>query len=429
MKTFSIPLPPSTKIAVVGLGYVGLPLAFALSKKFDVLGFDISLKRISELNAGVDATKEFSKKEVADTKIHFTSSDHDLKTADIYIIAVPTPVNQELIPDLGMLISASKTVGKCLAKGDIVIYESTVYPGATEEECLPVLEKTSGFKMNKDFFLGYSPERINPSDKIHKIDNITKVVSGSDEYSLEIIDELYSSIINAGTYKVNSIKVAEAAKVIENTQRDLNIALINEFSKIFALLDLDTEEVLKAAETKWNFIPFRPGLVGGHCIGVDPYYLTYKAQQVGYDPQVILSGRVVNDHMPNFIADRLLNTLNHLMFDVPNSLILILGYTFKENCNDVRNTKVHDLAVTLSNSVNIVNIFDPLMNNEQVNSLSDINFIDYPEINKYDAIIIAVGHQAFLELGINKIREFCKPNGLIYDLKYLFPPESVDLRL
>jgi UDP-N-acetyl-D-galactosamine dehydrogenase len=429
MKSFRSPLPNSTKVAVVGLGYVGLPLAFALSKKYNVLGFDISSQRIAELNAGLDTTKEFSKKEVADSKIHFTNSNYDLKTAEIYIIAVPTPVNQELIPDLGMLISASEDVGKFLTNGNIVVYESTVYPGATEEECLPVLEKASGLKINQDFFLGYSPERINPSDTVHKINNITKVVSGSNEYSLKVINELYTSIIDAGTYMVNSIKVAEAAKVIENTQRDLNIALINEFSKIFSHLGLDTEEVLKAAETKWNFIPFRPGLVGGHCIGVDPYYLTYKAQQVGYDPQVILSGRVVNDHMPYFIADSLLNKLNNLSFDVANSHILVLGYTFKENCNDIRNTKVHDLALTLSNRVNMVNVFDPLINNEQANSLTEINFIDYPEVNKYDAIIIAVGHQAFLELGIKKIREFCKQDGLIYDLKYLFPPESVDLRL
>ena len=429
MKRFSIPLPIDTKIAVVGLGYVGLPLAIALSKKFDVLGFDISTQRIAELNLGLDTTNEFSEREVINSKIHFTYSNQDLKAADIYIIAVPTPVNEELIPDLGMLINASECVGKFLSKGNIVIYESTVYPGATEEECLPVLERASGLIFNEDFFLGYSPERINPSDRVHKIENITKVVSGSNEYSAKIINEMYSSVIDAGTYMVKSIKVAEAAKVIENTQRDLNIALINECSKIFSILGLDTEEVLKAAETKWNFIPFRPGLVGGHCIGVDPYYLTYKAKQVGYNPQVILSGRAVNDDMPRFIADNLLCILDKSLPDINYSHILILGYTFKENCNDIRNTKVYDLALILKEKVSRVDVLDPVMNKEEYAPISNINFIDYPEINKYHAIVVAVAHQEFIELGVEKIREFCKPNGLIYDLKYIFPSELVDLRL
>jgi len=427
MKRFSIPLSGSIKVAVVGLGYVGLPLAIALSRKFDVLGFDISSERITALKKGSDATNEFSEKELIESKINFTSLSDDLKLADIYVIAVPTPVNKELIPDLSMLMNASERVGSCLSKGNIVIYESTVYPGATEEECLPVLEKISGLKLNVDFFLGYSPERINPSDKIHKIENITKVVSGSDEYSMKVIDALYSSIIDAGTYLVKSIKVAEAAKVIENTQRDLNIALVNEFSKIFSMLDLDTEEVLKAAETKWNFISFRPGLVGGHCIGVDPYYLTYKAEKLGYDPQVILSGRAINDQMPIFIADKLLNTLNKSLSDIKN--ILILGYSFKENCNDIRNTKVHDLVQSLQMRASKVDVFDPVINIKEASYISEIDFIDYPEINKYDGVIIAVGHKQFLEIGIHKIREFCKPNGLIYDLKHLFPADLVDLRL
>ena len=429
MDRIALPLPSSAKIVVMGLGYVGLPLAMAFSKKFKVLGFDISTQRVDDLKQGIDVTNEFSASELELSDIEFSSNSKDIFDADFYIISVPTPVNQDLEPDMSMLISASKLVGQNAKGGSFVIYESTVYPGATEEVCLPVLEKYSGLKLNESFFLGYSPERINPSDKIHKLDNIIKVVSGSNEYASKIIDALYSSIISAGTYLVKSIKVAEAAKVIENTQRDLNIALINEFAQIFTKLDIDTEDVLKAAETKWNFLSFRPGLVGGHCIGVDPYYLTYKSQQVGYNPRVILSGREINDGMASFISDIFLSKLKQISIPLNQAKILILGYSFKENCNDMRNTKVYDLVLDLKTKVQEVAVFDPVIDALAASQVNDIDFIGSPEYKYYDGIILAVAHNNFKELGVDRIRSFCKDGGIIYDLKHLLPANKVDLRL
>lgn len=429
MDRIALPLPSSAKIVVMGLGYVGLPLAMAFSKKFKVLGFDISTQRVDDLKQGIDVTNEFSASELELSDIEFSSNSKDIFDADFYIISVPTPVNQDLEPDMSMLISASKLVGQNAKEGSFVIYESTVYPGATEEVCLPVLEKYSGLKLNESFFLGYSPERINPSDKIHKLDNIIKVVSGSNEYASKIIDALYSSIISAGTYLVKSIKVAEAAKVIENTQRDLNIALINEFAQIFTKLDIDTEDVLKAAETKWNFLSFRPGLVGGHCIGVDPYYLTYKSQQVGYNPRVILSGREINDGMASFISDIFLSKLKQISIPLNQAKILILGYSFKENCNDMRNTKVYDLVLDLKTKVQEVAVFDPVIDALAASQVNDIDFIGSPEYKYYDGIILAVAHNNFKELGVDRIRSFCKDGGIIYDLKHLLPANKVDLRL
>lgn len=429
MDRIALPLPSSAKIVVMGLGYVGLPLAMAFSKKFKVLGFDISTQRVDDLKQGIDVTNEFSASELELSDIEFSSNSKDIFDADFYIISVPTPVNQDLEPDMSMLISASKLVGQNAKEGSFVIYESTVYPGATEEVCLPVLEKYSGLKLNESFFLGYSPERINPSDKIHKLDNIIKVVSGSNEYASKIIDALYSSIISAGTYLVKSIKVAEAAKVIENTQRDLNIALINEFAQIFTKLDIDTEDVLKAAETKWNFLSFRPGLVGGHCIGVDPYYLTYKSQQVGYNPRVILSGREINDGMASFISDIFLSKLKQISIPLNQAKILILGYSFKENCNDMRNTKVYDLVLDLKTKVQEVAVFDPVIDTLAASQVNDIDFIGSPEYKYYDGIILAVAHNNFKELGVDRIRSFCKDGGIIYDLKHLLPANKVDLRL
>ena len=429
MDRIALPLPSTAKIVVMGLGYVGLPLAMAFSKKFNVLGFDISTQRVDDLKQGIDVTNEFSASELELSDIEFSSNSKDIFDANFYIISVPTPVNKDLEPDMSMLISASKLVGQNAKEGSFVIYESTVYPGATEEVCLPVLEKYSGLQLNKNFFLGYSPERINPSDKIHKLENIIKVVSGSNEYASKIIDALYSSIISAGTYLVKSIKVAEAAKVIENTQRDLNIALINEFAQIFSKLDIDTEDVLKAAETKWNFLSFRPGLVGGHCIGVDPYYLTYKSQQVGYNPQVILSGREINDGMASFISDIFLSKLKQTSIPLNQAKILILGYSFKENCNDTRNTKVCDLVLNLKTKVQEVSVYDPVIDTLKASHDNDIDFISSPGYKYYDGIILAVAHDKFKELGVNSIKSFCKDGGIIYDLKYLLPADKVDLRL
>jgi UDP-N-acetyl-D-glucosamine/UDP-N-acetyl-D-galactosamine dehydrogenase len=429
MKNITLPLPETLKISIIGLGYVGLPLAMAFARKFDVLGFDISSKRIQALNNGEDVTNEFSSDELANSSITFACDNDRLSSSDIFIIAVPTPVTDDLAPDLSMLREASALVAQYLQGGNIVVYESTVYPGATEEECLPILEKISGLRLNQDFYLGYSPERINPSDKVHKLENITKIVAGSDKFSANVIDTLYSSIIDAGTFLASSIKVAEAAKVIENTQRDLNIALINEFAKIFSLINLDTEEVLKAAETKWNFIPFRPGLVGGHCIGVDPYYLTYKAKKLGYDPQVILSGRAINDGMPHFIAEQLFDRMLAQSINLNHANILILGYSFKENCNDIRNTKVHDLALDIKNMVFSVDVYDPIIDVDDRKKIEHISFEDNPKKDFYDAVILAVAHDAFRTLGIEKIRSFCKSEGIIYDLKHVFPAHQVDMRL
>ena len=415
----------NTKVCIVGLGYVGLPLAIEFSKKIPVIGFDINNSRIMELRNFQDSTNELTPKDFEEAgDIMFTSSAEDIISCNYYIVTVPTPIDTKKNPDLTPLISASNFVGELLKEGDIVIYESTVYPGATEEVCVPILENVSKLVFNNDFFVGYSPERINPGDKLHRLPDIQKVVSGSDDKTLDLVDSLYKLIINAGTHKAESIKVAEAAKVIENTQRDLNIALINELAIIFEHLDIDTESVLKAAETKWNFLPFRPGLVGGHCIGVDPYYLTFKAQQIGYEPKIILSGRELNDEMSKFVSQQLLKKLNNMP-----SKILIMGLSFKENCPDIRNTKIIDIYNDLLAAGCDIDIYDPWISKEAAFNEFGIDVIDYPEKSKYDGILIAVGHNEFKSMGAPAIREFGNTKHILFDLKYLFNASDVDLRL
>ncbi len=423
-------LDKGTKVCVVGLGYVGLPLCIELSKCFDLIGYDISENRINDLKNNFDHTNEIDSIDLELCSAGFTHNLEDSKDSEIYIITVPTPIDKDHNPDLSLLKKASSMVGQHLNKDNIVIYESTVYPGATEEICVPLLEENSKLKFNEDFFVGYSPERINPGDKEHTIRKITKIISGSNSKTLERISELYSQIIDAGIFPVDSIRIAEAAKVIENTQRDVNIALINEFAKIFALMNIDTESVLDAAETKWNFLPFRPGLVGGHCIGVDPYYLTFKAQSMGYDPELTLAGRSINDGMPSHIVDRLNEAMNLNRINMCDADILIMGYTFKENCNDTRNTKVKDLYDLLLANVNTVSIFDPKINKYGLCE-GGMNFIEKPirDSGNYDVVIIAVGHSEFREMGIDHIRSFCKKSSIIFDLKYLFSKDVVDIRL
>jgi UDP-N-acetyl-D-galactosamine dehydrogenase len=418
------------KIGVIGLGYVGLPLALEFSKKFPVIGFDINVQRILDLQEGKDFTNEVEIAQLNKAKnIKFSSAIDALHDCNVFIVTVPTPINKNNTPNLGPLISASKTVGGILKKGDVVIYESTVYPGATEEDCLPILEHESGLKLNNDFHIGYSPERINPGDKTHRLPNIMKVTSGSDSKSATFIDNLYNTIITAGTYKASSIKVAEAAKVIENTQRDLNIALINELAIIFNLMDIDTESVLKAAETKWNFLPFRPGLVGGHCIGVDPYYLTHKSESLGYNPEIILAGRRLNDSMSAFVASQLVKFLAQRGIKINSAKILIMGLSFKEDCPDIRNTKVIDIAHELKDYNCEVSIHDPWVDKREAQKEFSIDLIDSPRTDEYDGIIIAVSHAQFKKMGIKKIRSFGKSEHVIYDLKYLFSSNLVDKRL
>jgi|TARA_B110001450_G_scaffold62906_1_gene59762 UDP-N-acetyl-D-glucosamine/UDP-N-acetyl-D-galactosamine dehydrogenase len=417
------------KIGVVGLGYVGLPLAIAFSKKYQVVGLDINATRITELTSGHDSTLEVEPRDLKNSKVIFTADSQDLKGCDFIIVTVPTPVTSNKLPDLSPLIAASSMIGRILEHNVTVIYESTVYPGATEEVCVPVLEKESTLRCNKDFFVGYSPERINPGDKEHRINDIIKVTSGSTPEIAEKIDQLYGSIISAGTHKASSIKVAEAAKVIENTQRDVNIALINELSIIFNSLEIDTEEVLNAAGTKWNFLPFRPGLVGGHCIGVDPYYLTYKSEQVGYSPEIILAGRRLNDGMGKYIANQLSQEMSRRAIKLVDARVLVMGLTFKENCPDMRNTKVIDIIDELSQSVHSVECYDPWVNEEAVKDQYQINQIKRPDDGRYDAIVLAVSHQKFHELGLENIRKFGKSEHVLYDLKYLFSKEETDLRL
>ena len=417
-------------ICIIGLGYVGLPLAVEFGKSRKVIGFDLNSKRISDLEKHYDSTKELEPEDIAEAiHLNLSSREEDLNQASIFIVTVPTPIDKNNSPDLQPLLKASATVGQVLKKGDIVIFESTVYPGATEEECVPVLEEISGLKFNKDFFCGYSPERINPGDKQHKLRNIVKVTAGSNDEVSEIIDALYNEIIDAGTHKAESIKVAEAAKVIENTQRDLNIALINELSIIFNKLDIDTEAVLQAAGSKWNFLPFRPGLVGGHCIGVDPYYLTHKAQLIGYSPEIILAGRRLNDSMSSYVAFRMMTELKKRLIDLCNPKILILGLSFKENCPDIRNTKVVDLINELKSNNCEVDIYDPWVSSIEAESEYGIKLI--PIINKetYDGIILAVGHQEFKEMGAKKIKGFAKKKHVFYDLKYIFKESESTLRL
>lgn len=416
------------KIAIIGLGYVGLPLAVEFGKKFEVVGFDINELRVKELESGKDSTLEVSSAELADTNLSFSCNVEDLKSADIYIVTVPTPIDAHKQPDLTPLIKASEMLGKVVAKGDIIIYESTVYPGATEEVCLPKVEQVSGLIFNQDFFAGYSPERINPGDKEHRVINIKKVTSGSNDEIAEIVDQLYLSIIVAGTHKASSIRVAEAAKVIENTQRDVNIALINELAIIFNKLNIDTLEVLEAAGSKWNFLPFRPGLVGGHCIGVDPYYLTHKAQAVGYHPEMILAGRRLNDGMGAYVVSQLVKKMLKNKIQVEGANVLVMGLTFKENCPDIRNTKVIDIVSELKEYNINVEITDPWCSSVASESEYGLTLIE-PTTDHYDAIILAVAHNEFKDLGVENIRKLGKVAHVLYDLKYLFPKESVDMRL
>lgn len=421
----------SKKIGVIGLGYVGLPLAVELGKQRAVLGFDISAARVTELQAGQDHTLECSSEELL-AAVHLTFSDkaEDLKSCQVFIVTVPTPVDKANRPDMTPLVKASETVGRVLKPGDVVIYESTVYPGATEEVCVPVLEKFSGLVFNKDFYCGYSPERINPGDKEHRLPTIKKVTSGSTPQVADAVDALYAQIITAGTHKASSIKVAEAAKVIENTQRDVNIALINELSLIFNRLGIDTLEVLQAAGTKWNFLPFRPGLVGGHCIGVDPYYLTHKAQEVGYHPEVILAGRRINDHMATHVADEVVKLMLRKNISVLGSKILVLGLSFKENCPDVRNTKVVDIVSALQSYNANVDVYDPWIDvDEALHEYGLTCLPDVPVANTYAAIVLAVGHQQFLAMGIDGVKKMGVPGAVLFDVKGLFPREMVDARL
>lgn len=418
------------KLAIVGLGYVGLPLAVEFGKKRSVTGFDINTKRIAELQKGVDHTLETSPQELSDAKhLSFSTNPEDLRACNVFIVTVPTPIDQHKRPDLTPLIKASETIGKVLKPGDIVIYESTVYPGATEEDCVPVLEKFSGLKFNRDFYAGYSPERINPGDKEHRVTTIKKVTSGSTPEIAEVVDALYNEIIVAGTHKASSIKVAEAAKVIENTQRDLNIALINELAVIFNKMDIDTEAVLKAAGTKWNFLPFRPGLVGGHCIGVDPYYLTHKAQALGYHPEIILAGRRLNDSMGNYVVAQFVKAMTKKRIQVDGARILVMGLTFKENCPDLRNTRVVDIVAELKEYNCEVDVYDPWVTAEE--SVHEYGISPVATVNPatYDGIILAVSHDEFRAMGAEGIRALGKAVHVLYDLKYVLTAEAVDLRL
>lgn len=417
-------------IAVIGLGYVGLPLAVEFGKHRTVIGFDTNINRIAELNVGHDRTQEISPDELAEAQhLRFSDQVEDLSQVQIYIITVPTPIDKQKRPDLTPITRASETVASVLKAGDIVIYESTVYPGATEEVCVPVLERLSSLRFNEDFFCGYSPERINPGDKAHRLTTIRKVTSGSTPEVAKVVDALYGSIITAGTWKAESIRVAEAAKVIENTQRDLNIALINELAIIFNRMGLDTEAVLEAAGTKWNFLPFRPGLVGGHCIGVDPYYLTYKAEALGYHPQVILAGRRINDGMGAFVAGQLVKSMLKRRIQVDGARVLMLGMTFKENCPDLRNTRVVDVVTELREFGASVDIYDPWADPEMARNEYGIELIAQPKGSTYDGLVLAVGHSEFREMGAKKIRAFGRPSHILYDLKYVFGVEESDLRL
>ena len=419
------------KIAVFGLGYVGLPLAIEFGKIRPVVGFDVNFERIAELQCGEDRTLDCSSAELQEAKqLSYSSKLDDLRNCQIFIVTVPTPVDRANQPDMTSLIKASQMVGQVLKKGDLVIYESTVYPGATEEVCVPVIEKFSGLKFNQDFFCGYSPERINPGDKLHRLASIVKITSGSTPSVADEVDAIYSSIITAGTYRASSMRVAEAAKVIENSQRDLNIALMNELSLIFNKLGIDTLEVINAASTKWNFLPFRPGLVGGHCIGVDPYYLTYKAQEVGYHPEIILSGRRINDRMASHVADETVKIMLRKGLPVLRSKILILGFSFKEDCSDLRNTKVIDMVKSF-NSYNVdVDIYDPLIDIVQAFQEYGVKCLSTkPEPGQYSAIVIAVAHRQFIEMGEVSVKALGQIGAVVYDVKGIFPKDSVDGRL
>jgi len=418
------------KIAVIGLGYVGLPLAVEFGKKYETVGFDINQPRVEELKSGTDSTLEVDNDELKSaTKLTYTMELDGVADCNIFVVTVPTPIDEYKRPDLSPLISASNSVGKVIKKGDIIIYESTVYPGATEEDCVPVLERESGLVFNKDFYVGYSPERINPGDKEHRVTTIKKVTSGSTPETAQKVDELYKSVITAGTHLASSIKVAEAAKVIENTQRDLNIALVNELALIFNKLGIDTLEVLEAAGTKWNFLPFRPGLVGGHCIGVDPYYLTHKAQEIGYNPQVILAGRRINDSMGGYVVGRTVKLMTQNRVHVVDSNILIMGLTFKENCPDLRNTRVVDIIKEFDTYHANIDVYDPWVDPAEAKHEYGIDVIKEPKQGHYDAIILAVAHHQFTELGESGIRKLGKDECILFDVKHALPKSAVDARL
>ncbi|NGR07822.1 Vi polysaccharide biosynthesis UDP-N-acetylglucosamine C-6 dehydrogenase TviB [bacterium SGD-2] len=418
------------KLAVVGLGYVGLPLAVEFGKVRSVLGFDINARRIEELQAGHDHTLEVEREELqAAVHLRYSADAEALAEANVFIVTVPTPIDKYKQPDLTPLIRASETIGRVLKRGDIVIYESTVYPGATEEVCVPVLESVSGLRFNEDFYAGYSPERINPGDKQHRVANIRKVTSGSTPEAAALIDSLYAQIIVAGTHKAPSIKVAEAAKVIENTQRDVNIALINELALIFNKLGIDTQAVLEAAGTKWNFLPFRPGLVGGHCIGVDPYYLTHKAQSIGYHPEIILAGRRLNDAMGSYVVSQLIKAMTKRRIQVQGSRVLVMGLTFKENCPDLRNTRVVDIVRELAEYNIDVDVYDPWVDPAEAVQEYGIQPVEQPRQGAYDGIVLAVAHQQFKDMSAAQIRALGKPEHVLYDLKYVLTAEEADLRL
>ena len=418
------------KIGVIGLGYVGLPLAVEFGKRFPTLGFDIDVSRVDELRAGDDRTLEVDSDALAQaTHLAYSSELEDLRQCNVFIVTVPTPIDSAKRPDLTPLTRASEALGKVLKRGDVVVYESTVYPGCTEEVCVPILERVSGLAFNRDFFAGYSPERINPGDKTHRVNNIRKVTSGSTPEAADFVDALYASIIDAGTYKVSRIKVAEAAKVIENTQRDLNIALVNDLAILFNKLGIDTLEVLEAAGTKWNFLPFRPGLVGGHCIGVDPYYLTHKAQEVGHHPDVILAGRRTNDGMGPYIAGEVIRLMVCKGLNPVGARVLMLGLAFKENCPDLRNTRVVDIIASLKTYNATIDVYDPWVDAAEAEHIYGLRPVAQPEPAAYDAIVVAVAHRQFHELGAAGIRAFGKPDAVIYDVKYVLPRDAVDGRL
>lgn len=418
------------KLAIIGLGYVGLPLAVEFGKKRPVTGFDINAKRIGELQAGHDHTLETEPEELGEAKfLKFTDNAEDLRACNVFIVTVPTPIDEHKRPDLTPLIKASETIGRVLKAGDIVVYESTVYPGATEEDCVPVLEKHSGLKFNRDFYAGYSPERINPGDKAHRVTTIMKVTSGSTPEIANVVDALYREIIVAGTHKAPSIRVAEAAKVIENTQRDLNIALINELAMIFNKMNIDTEAVLKAAGTKWNFLPFRPGLVGGHCIGVDPYYLTHKAQQIGYHPEIILAGRRLNDGMGAYVVAQLVKAMTKKCIQINGARVLVLGLAFKENCPDLRNTRLVDVVKELQEYNCKVDVYDPWVSVEEAHAEYGIKPITQLHQGVYDSIVLGVAHHQFAAMGAAGIHALGKAEHILYDLKYVLPADATDLRL
>ncbi|KJZ04366.1 Vi polysaccharide biosynthesis UDP-N-acetylglucosamine C-6 dehydrogenase TviB [Pseudoalteromonas piscicida] len=421
---------PTKKIGIIGLGYVGLPLAAEFGKYFDVVGFDINKRRIEQLRDGFDATLEVNKTQLTEAaKLSYSCDENDLTSCNIFIVTVPTPIDDTHAPDLNPLRKASELVARHISSNDIVIFESTVYPGATEEVCIPIIEKNSGLKFNQDFFAGYSPERINPGDKVNTLTKITKITSGSTPEVADFIDEMYRSIITVGTHKASSIKVAEAAKVIENTQRDLNIAVINEFAKIFNRLNIDTEEVLNAAGTKWNFLKFKPGLVGGHCISVDPYYLTFKAEEVGYRPEVILAGRRINDGMGEYVATQLVKKLSSRKIHIDEAKVLVLGFTFKGDCPDVRNTKIIDVVRELQDFNMSVDVYDGWASTEEVEKEYGIQLVNQIQHGQYDGIILAVDHSEFKEWGVEKIRAFGKEDHVLYDVKHVLNPQDADIRL